>query len=177
MSAQPTVRDHLGDRLSDYVDRALPADDLAVCDRHVLICPSCGQAVVDERNLLASLRRVDVPAQGDALQQALRQLGAQAPAAPDHDQERLSVLPLGAPAMHRSARLSVALAGAAAAVCAVAAWSATGGHPVQVQDSTPPAAQPSGAVVRPVGLTSGPSSWNVAPSAATIFGNQRSTTP
>ncbi len=178
MSAQPTARDHLGDRLSDYVDRALPEAELWHCDRHVLTCPACRQAAADERRLLESLRRVDdVPVQGDALRQALLQLGAQAPAVPEPAQERLCVLSAGAPAMHRSARLSVALAGAAAAACVVAAWAVTGGHPLPAGGAPNPASQPSEAVVRPAGLSPGTSTWHVAPAAATFVTGDRSATP
>jgi hypothetical protein len=169
MSTQPSVREHLGDRLSDYVDRAMPEHDLWVCDRHVLICPSCGEAVAEERRLLESLRRLDgVPPGGDALRQTLLGLAAEMPLPVESGPQRLPVLSTGAPAMHRSARLSLALAGAAAAACAVAAWAVAGAQPLPT-DGTTPVANPSGAVVRPVDLGTSMSGWRVVPAGAAAF--------
>jgi hypothetical protein len=169
MSTQPSVREHLGDRLSDYVDRAMPDQDLWVCDRHVLICPSCGEAVAEERRLLESLRRLDgVPPGGDALRQALLQLGAEVPLPEEPGPERLPVLHSGAPAMHRSARLSLALAGSVAAACAVAAWAVAGAQPLP-DGGTTPVAHPSRAVVRPVDLSTSMTAWSVAPAGSALF--------
>lgn len=176
MTAHPSVREHLGERLSDYVDRALPEEDLRTCDRHVLICPSCGDAVVEERRLLESLRRLDgVPAGGDDLRRALLQLGTQLEASAPLGPERLPVLPATAPAMHRSARLSLALAGAAAAACAVAAWAVAGTQPVPTRGTTPAAHDD--VVVRPADLDTSTAGWSVAPAGTVAFRMQHPGAP
>lgn len=148
MSRTPSPQEHLGDRLSDYVDRVLPVDALLAADRHLVACLSCRAGADEERRLLASLRRSDLPAGGHAaLQRMLVGLASQA-AAPQSAVDaqylprRLEVLPRSAPAMHRSARHSVACAGLTVAACAVAAWALGTGQAIVPRPVTPFATTP-----------------------------------
>lgn len=135
---------HLGDQVSAYVDRRLPASALSAWDRHVVVCAHCRYAVDQERGLLASLRTAPAPCVSDSLQALLLGLGDASPntrfiaaaastgapgmhppvpAAPFLVQGlRLpTVSPVGPP-RHRSARRSALVAGLAAGASAAAAW-------------------------------------------------------
>ena len=51
--------EHLGDRLSAYVDGELVADDLAAVEAHLAACSACRDAVQDFRRLVSRARALD----------------------------------------------------------------------------------------------------------------------
>lgn len=67
---------HLGDLVSAYVDRRLPAAELLAGDRHVLVCERCRHAVEQERRVLASLRAAREPGMSAGLQALLLELAS-----------------------------------------------------------------------------------------------------
>ena len=134
---------HLGDQVSAYVDRRLPASTLSAWDRHVVVCAHCRYAVDQERGLLASLRTAPAPCVSDSLQALLlgmgnaspnarfiaaaastgSPVGAQppVPAAPFLVQGlRLPTVSPAGPPRHRSARRAALVAGLAAGAVSAA---------------------------------------------------------
>ncbi len=67
---------HLGDLVSAYVDRRLPAAELLAGDRHVVVCEPCRHAVEQERRVLASLRAAREPGMSAGLQALLLELAS-----------------------------------------------------------------------------------------------------
>lgn len=137
---------HLGDQLSAYVDRRLPAAALLAWDRHVVVCAHCRYAVDQERGVLASLRSAPDPCVSESLQALLLGLGNNAtpnarfiaaaaltrtlpessppiPTAPFLVRGmRLPTVSPADPPRHRSARRAALAAGLAAGASAAAAW-------------------------------------------------------
>lgn len=53
---------HVADRLSAYLDGALPASDLELVQAHLEVCGTCGRAYQELRTLRGLLRRLPEPA-------------------------------------------------------------------------------------------------------------------
>lgn len=129
LGAPCSARAHLGDRVGEYVDRALPVAELLVCDRHVTMCPSCAAAAAQEQQMLLEMRRTDVPGLNQRLHLALLQMAVTTPSGqvaaawPAPDRAQLPIVRRGAPSMHRSARRAVVVATVVAGACAAAACS------------------------------------------------------
>lgn len=143
MAALPAECDgHLGDLVSGYVDCRLPEDLQLACAQHVTVCPRCAQAAAEEAQLLAALRRDDVPGMSAALSSSLLELGGDPTCV--LGPSRLATLSSGAPPMHRSARRALAVAAVAASVCGLGAWTITGSGPDRPVEPvvTQPAATP-----------------------------------
>ncbi len=185
---------HLGDELSDYVDRRMPAALLLAWDRHLVGCQLCRCAADQERRVLASLRANPAPHVPSGLHQMLLALslpgeppagaagvapaGPPIPAPPPGAPHPLAVGPsrlptLGraAPAHYRSLRRPLALAGAVAGSAAAAAL--TIGLATPVGSSSAAVVQPAPATApgwNAVGV-SGAYSW--VPSVVQVGGPSR----
>ncbi len=140
MTWPPRARACLGDRVGDYVEGALPADEQLDWDRHLVACASCRGAADLERRLRATLR--SAPAVPDDLRALLLSVSQEIPISlpaprrstagdggrpiprvprPGPDLG-LVVLGEGAPAQHRSALRAALFATAAAGASAAAVW-------------------------------------------------------
>lgn len=139
---------HLGAMVSAYVDRRLPPPLQQACDRHLVACAVCREAADAERRLLGSLRGAAMPGPPGDLQTSLLQLAARAraeePERPQVAPTPLVVVPLHAPALHRSPVRAALLAGLAAGASAAAAWSIGVAAPVAAPGTTARPALPSG---------------------------------
>lgn len=134
--------EHLGDRIADYVDGLLPAEEEYRADVHLTVCEHCRYAVQQERAILAQLRSVSFDSGGHqqliagllslASTEPARPLGAaamtpQRPAAAPRPAP--AVVTCSAPPQYQSARKSMAFALVAVAGCvgvALVASTATG---------------------------------------------------
>lgn len=149
---------HLGDLVSPYADRRLPADLQLTADRHVTVCDRCRQDAAEEAALLAALRRDAVPHMSAGLAASLVGLAQQERPQRAPGPAPVATVALGAPALHRSVRHAVVAAAVAASVCGMAAWAFAGPGP-SVQPAQSRWAQPSspqpGGEVRPAL----PASW------------------
>ncbi|HET7305596.1 MAG TPA: zf-HC2 domain-containing protein [Segeticoccus sp.] len=121
---------HLGDLLSAYADRSLPANLQLTADRHVAVCERCRQDASAEVRLLSALRGDAVPHMSAGLAASLVGLGHEERPEPVAGREPVATVALGAPPMHRSVRHAVAVAAVAASVCGMAAWAFSGPSPV-----------------------------------------------
>ncbi|HET8599893.1 MAG TPA: zf-HC2 domain-containing protein [Segeticoccus sp.] len=139
---------HLGDLVSAYADRRLPADLQLAADRHVVVCDRCRQAAAEETELLAALRCDSVPTMSAGLAASLMGLGQQERPQSLPGPAPVATVSLGAPALHRSVRHAVAAAAVAASVCGMAAWAIAGpgpsAHPVQPRFAQPSSLRPGG---------------------------------
>jgi hypothetical protein len=146
---------HLGDQVSAYVDRALPAEVLARQDRHVVICQVCRSQVDDERRLLGYLRRTDTIGIPTSLSAALRELCPLPVPAQPVPLERSRRSHLGS----RSPVRAALLAGLAASASAAAAWGiASPAVATAVAEPRPTAGRVApGAARQPVRLAAGAS--------------------
>lgn len=115
---------HLGQTLSLYADRSLPASALLACDRHVSICPGCRAAAEAERRMLRSMRSSATPGLSHRLESALLGLAADStPPVVMSGPSPIVVIARSAPAMYRSPLHAAMLAGLVAGASAAAAWS------------------------------------------------------
>lgn len=121
---------HLGDLLSAYADRSLPATLQLTADRHVAVCDRCRHDAAAEVRLLSVLRGDAVPHMSAGLAASLVGLGRDERPEPAADREPVATIALGAPPMHRSVRHAIAVAAVAASVCGMAAWAFSGPGPV-----------------------------------------------
>ncbi|MFC6705546.1 zf-HC2 domain-containing protein [Flexivirga alba] len=133
--------DHLGERVADYVDGMLSADEACRADIHLMVCEHCRYAVQQERAIIEQLRTVSFDSGGhQQLMAGLLSLASTGPDAPVGDSAtagRPAVAPRPSPAVvmcsappqYQSARKSMAFALFAVAGCvgvALVASTATG---------------------------------------------------
>jgi anti-sigma factor RsiW len=134
-------QDHLGERVADYVDGMLSADDEFRADIHLTVCEHCRYAVQQERAIIEQLRSVSFDCGGhQQLMAGLISLAssephgpigsrAAAPVAPTSPRPTPAVVTSTAPPQYQSARKSMACALFAVAGCvgvALVASTATG---------------------------------------------------
>lgn len=136
------VQGHLGDRVADYVDDMLSAEDQYRADLHLTVCEHCRFAVQQERSILEQLRSVRFDSGGHQRMMAgLLSLAATEPDGPLGGSTPAAHKPLAAPRpapavvtcsappQYQSARKSMACALFAVAGCvgvALVASTATG---------------------------------------------------
>jgi len=122
------VEGHLGDRVGEYVDGLLDADEEYRADLHLTVCEHCRYAVQQERRIIAQLRSVSFDSGGhEQLMAGLlslasaepgRPLGTTRPApAKDTVRPAPAVVTCSAPPQYQSARKSMAFALFAVAGC------------------------------------------------------------
>lgn len=133
--------EHLGERVADYVDGMLSADDEYRADIHLTVCEHCRYAVQQERAIIEQLRTVSFDSGGhQQLMAGLLSLASAGPDAPVNGSETAgrrvaptrpspAVVMCSAPPQYQSARRSMGFALFAVAGCvgvALVASTATG---------------------------------------------------
>lgn len=134
-------QEHLGDRVADYVDGMLSADEEYQADLHLTVCEHCRYAVQQERSIIEQLRAVSFDSGGHqrlmaglmslASAEPGRPMGVASPQPRPAHARRPSpaVVTRTAPPQYQSARRSMACALFAVAGCvgvALVATTATG---------------------------------------------------
>lgn len=156
--------EHLGERVADYVDGMLSADDEYRADIHLTVCEHCRYAVQQERAIIAQLRTVSFDSGGhQQLMAGLLSLASTGPDAPRDGSETAgrrtaaparpspAVVMCSAPPQYQSARKSMGFALFAVAGCvgvALVASTATG--VAQGPENPPQRSQDGPALVRNV---------------------------
>src|SRR5579875_97856 len=142
------VKDHLGDRVADYVDGMLSADDEYRADLHLMVCEHCRYAVQQERAIIEQLRSVSFDCGGhEQLMAGLLSLASSEPGAPvgaaasrttpAADRPAPAIVTSSAPPQYQSARKSMACALFAVAGCVgVALVASTASGVAQSPDGT-----------------------------------------
>lgn len=153
--------DHLGDRIADYVDGMLSADDEYRADIHLTVCQHCRYAVQQERAIIEQLRSVSFDRGGhESLMAGLLSLAATEPRAPigaasgkpsTAARPAPAVVTTTAPPQYQSARKSMACALFAVAGCVgVALVASTASGAAQRPETPVPGSPARPALVRSV---------------------------
>ncbi|MBB2894458.1 zf-HC2 domain-containing protein [Flexivirga oryzae] len=177
--------EHLGDRVGEYVDGMLDADDEYRADLHLTVCEHCRYAVQQERAIIAQLRSVSFDSGGHeqlmagllslASSESGAPLGASSQLSKDLDRPAPAVVTCSAPPQYQSARKSMAFALFAVAGCVgVALVASTASGVAQGPQSPSRQAPGQAALVRDV---STPQVSETAKKRETSGGSTRETVP